>query len=100
MQFGQQNPNERDTDLFQNIDLAILSTAAHAEDMSDYTVRDALDALVRAYNFEAKGKKEYRPPKLTGLERELYENIRQMCEWRLGRVRLEDLSFLHDHGSP
>jgi hypothetical protein len=98
MQIDRQNPYEENTDLFQNVELAVYSTALHAESMNDLDVKEAMNALLRAYTFEQRGK-SYRPPKLAGLQLELYEHMRAVCEWRLGRAGDAGLEFVHDHGS-
>jgi hypothetical protein len=92
------DPYEENTDLFQNVELAVFATDLHAKAMNDRDVKEALNSLQRAYTFEQRGK-SYRPPKLAGLQLELYEHMRAACEWRLGRASEESLGFVHDHGA-
>lgn len=72
------------TDILQNIEFAIVDTYRQHKGMSDYDVMNALEALVDAYAGEGIG----RPPRdfrLSELERHLTDEMRKMCEWRLGR---------------
>ncbi|MBI2844200.1 MAG: hypothetical protein HYX78_12435 [Armatimonadetes bacterium] len=75
-------------DVLQNIEFAIVGTYRKRRDLSDYDVMRALEALIDAYS----GEKIGRPPRsfgLSDLERELADQMRQMCEWRLGRTELQ-----------
>ena len=52
--------------------------------MSDHVAARAYEAAFEHYRAEARGQQ----PKLcalTGLDREVFEGITKMCEWRLGR---------------
>jgi hypothetical protein len=76
-------------DVLQNIEFGIVTTYSHHPEMSDYDVMRALEALVDAYAAEKIG----RPPRnvrLSDVERTLLENIRRICEWRIGRGILTD----------
>jgi hypothetical protein len=75
-------------DVLQNIEFAIVSTyREHPEDISDWSVEAALDALIRAYGAEHTGRT---PPsaRLSEAEQTIYDRVRRMCEWRLGREQL------------
>jgi hypothetical protein len=74
-------------DVLQNIEFAIVSTYRENREVSDWSVEAALDGLIRSYQAESSG----RPAptlRLSELEQTLYERIRTMCEWRLGREQL------------
>ena len=74
-------------DVLQNIEFAIVSTYRENPEVSDWSVEAALDALIRSYQAEHSG----RPApslRLSELEQKLYERVRAMCEWRLGREQL------------
>jgi hypothetical protein len=75
-------------DVLQNIEFAIVSTyRERPEEISDWSVEAALDALIRAYGAEHTGRT---PPsaRLSDAEQMIYDRVRLMCEWRLGREQL------------
>ena len=75
-------------DVLQNIEFAIVSTyRERPEEISDWSVEAALDALIRAYGAEHTGRT---PPsaRLSEAEQTIYDRIRRMCEWRLGREQM------------
>jgi hypothetical protein len=79
---------EQYEDVLQNIEFAIVSTyREHPEEVSDWSVEAALDALIRVYGAEKTGRT---PPaaRLSQAEQTIYERVRAMCEWRLGREQL------------
>lgn len=80
---------EQFVDVLQNIESAIYSVYETVPDLLDLDVIDALDALVRRYAAEQDGRT---PPKLRLSERaaHVFETVERMCEWRLGRVALND----------
>ena len=75
-------------DVLQNIESGIVNVY-HANDaLTDYEVTTAVEALIRDYTAEARG----RPPTtraLTSLAKEVHESVKAMCEWRLGRIPLQ-----------
>src|SRR5207249_10968068 len=58
---------------------------AHA-DMTDYDAQAAVNALLRAYQAEAR-KSAPSAIKLSPLAQEAFDSVRAMCEWRLGRAQ-------------
>ena len=77
------------TDVLENIEFAIVKTYRAHPEMTDYDVMDMLEALMDGYVAEKIG----RAPRnfgLSELELALMENVRRMCEWRLGRRSLTD----------
>ena len=72
------------TDVLQNIERAIVRIYQDCPELTDQGVMLTLEAVVDAYAAETIG----RPPRTFNLsdhERLLMDNIRSMCEWRLGR---------------
>ncbi|HJZ50300.1 MAG TPA: hypothetical protein VKE41_24185 [Roseiflexaceae bacterium] len=75
-------------DVLQNIEFAIVSTyRERPQEISDWSVEAALDALIRAYGAEHTGRT---PPsaRLSEVEQLIYDRVRRMCEWRLGHEQL------------
>jgi hypothetical protein len=79
---------EQYQDVLQNIEFAIVSTYRERPDeISDWSVEAALDALIRAYGAEHTGR-TLRPARLSEAEQMIYDRVRGMCAWRLGREQL------------
>ena len=75
-------------DSFQNVEAAIMSVYRQTPELTDWDVEEALSALIRQYQAEWRGK-EVRPAKLsTQIKRYVYDAIRHICDWRLGREAL------------
>jgi len=75
-------------DVLQNIEFAIVNTyRERPEEISDWSVEAALDALLRAYGAEHTGR-TLRPARLSEAEQTIYDRVKGMCEWRLGREQL------------
>ena len=71
-------------DVLQNIETAIVTAYEDDPRLLDVDVIDALDALIRGYDLEERGR-DYREPRLSGPAQRVYGVSRSMCEWRLGR---------------
>jgi hypothetical protein len=79
---------EQYQDVLQNIEFAIVGVYRELpEDVSDWSVETALDGLMRAYQAEHTGRTAA-APRLSEAERLIYDRVRAMCEWRLGRQQL------------
>ncbi len=76
-------------DVLQNIEFAIVATYRQHPAMTDYEVMRALEAVIDGYKAEARG---HTPRELPAapMETALYQAIRGMCEWRLGRREASD----------
>jgi len=77
------------TDVLQDIEFSIVTTYRQYPEMANPDVTRTLEALIDRYGAEKIG----RPPRhfsLSDVERVLLENVRRMCEWRLGRSTLKD----------
>ncbi|MFN0104397.1 MAG: hypothetical protein ACKV2U_20200 [Bryobacteraceae bacterium] len=71
--------------LLQNIEFVIVEAWKSNRAVTDFDVTDALDALTRQYSAEA----AERQPSVITLEaraQAVYQNVKQICEWRLGRT--------------
>lgn len=72
-------------DVLQNIEYAIVDTYRKHHDLSGYDIVRALEVLTDTYSGEKIGRSP-RSFKLSDRERDLVDEIRSMCEWRLGRA--------------
>jgi hypothetical protein len=79
---------EQYQDVLQNIEFAIVSVYRRQPTLVDFEVDSALEALARQYQAETQNR-ERSLPLFTPLTREVYDDVRAVCEWRLGR---QDLS--------
>ncbi len=71
--------------VLENLEFAITSVDRERDDVSDYTVMEALDAAILVYREEFRG----HVPKhisLDGAELQIFEAVKAMCEWRIGRA--------------
>ena len=75
---------EQYLDVLQNIEFAIVGVYREHTDMTDYEVMRALEAVIDAYKAETLGR-DPRESSLSEMEVALYEGVRGMCQWRLGR---------------
>ena len=75
-------------DVLQNIEFAIVGVYKLHPDMVDYDAQDAVSALLRVYQSELR---KSAPPtlKLSPLAQETFEQLKSMCDWRLGRAKPE-----------
>src|SRR6266851_3712619 len=78
---------EKYYDVLQNIEFAIRCVYTDDATLLDLEVMDGLDLMVRRYVAEEQGRT---PPRLRLSERaqRVYTDAERMCEWRLGRGRL------------
>jgi len=76
-------------DVLQNIEFAIVSTYRDHPEMVDGHVIWALEAVLGSYRAEMAGRT---PEEFSAspAEADLYRAIRNMCEWRLGRLHPDD----------
>ena len=74
-------------DVLQNIEFAIVNVYRERNDLRDYEVMRALDALIDFYRAEARGHnpKEFHLPEKETL---VFQRVQDMCEFRLGRGNL------------
>jgi len=76
---------EKYEDVLQNLEAPIVEAYRETPALLDYNVMRALQAAIDEY----KAEQRQRAPKPVGLDardKVVYEGVRQVCEWRLGRV--------------
>ncbi len=79
---------EEYSDVLQNLEEAIIAHYRDSPELIDAEVETAISYLVKFYSAEVQGKtSSYREPKK--LAKEVAQSVKQMCEWRLGREKLE-----------
>ncbi len=71
-------------DVLQNIEFAVVQTDHELTELSDHDVLRVYEAIKDRYVAEKIGRSP-RQFSLSQPEQLLYDNIRAMCEWRLGR---------------
>lgn len=86
---------ERYEDILQNIEFGIVQVYRNHPEMTDWQALDAIEALLRKYRAEVKGRQTSRPS-LDLLAGQTYDLVETMCEWRLGR----EVSFTDKEGEP
>ncbi len=74
-------------DILQNIEAAIVTVYRENGALIDANIDSALEALERTYIGEGHGRAAVIPP--NPITRDVYDGVRAMCEWRLGRNLLE-----------
>jgi hypothetical protein len=84
---------ERYEDVLQNIEFGIVQVYHDNPELTDWDALTAIEALIRSYHAEAKGHRAT-PPSLSPLAEEIYNTVRPMCQWRLGR----EMPFLDADG--
>lgn len=86
---------ERYEDVLQNLEFGIVQVYRGHPEMTDWEALAAIEALLRTYRAEAKGR-QATPPSLNPLAGEVYGSVETMCEWRLGREK----PFSDEEGEP
>ncbi len=74
-------------DVLQNIEMTILSVYREHDDLLDYDVDKVLNLLWTEYRRE-KINKTTPKPTFNANAQLVYDGVRQMCEWRLGRIEM------------
>jgi hypothetical protein len=75
---------EQYLDVLQNIEFGIVRVYHEHDDLVDFEVEQALSSLIREYKADQRDR-TFDPPDLAPVVREVYDSVRQMTEWRLGR---------------
>jgi hypothetical protein len=83
-------PDDEHLDILQNIEFAVVHECSALDDASDYDVMSALDALIAIYRNESRGH-TVRPVVLSGNDAAIFDEVKAVCEWRLGREKLSEL---------
>ena len=84
---GEMRIEEERLDVMQNLEFAVAGVYRRNPTMTDYAVVRTYEALLQAYSAEVTGRPA-KPFAAEGVEAELLQHVRQMCEWRLGRARV------------
>lgn len=90
---------EEYADVLQNIETAILAVFRDDPRLVDREVLAGVVALADTYARELRGR-SVKTPGPPGRARKIYEGCRRMCEWRLGRMPLNDDEPLEDDPEP
>jgi hypothetical protein len=83
-QMSEPHLEEQYKDVLQNIEFGIISVYREHPEMTDWQALDAIQALIRTYQAEARGR-QVDSPSLEPLAQQVYNMAGTMCEWRLGR---------------
>lgn len=75
---------EKYLDILQNIESAIVGVYRDRPALVDYRVMSALDGLVEVYRAESRGHSQ-KQVSLEDEEREIFDRVKAVCEWRMGR---------------
>ncbi len=75
-------------DVLQNIEMAILSVYREHRDLVDYDVDKVLNLLWTEYRNEKQGRM-VSGPKFGDNAQLVYDRVKEMCEWRLGRQTIK-----------
>ena len=77
--------SEDNLDVLQNLEFSVAEIWRQNRDMSDYAALHAYEAAYQFYRAELRGHVP-KPPALSGLDSRVYESVKAMCEFRLGRA--------------
>jgi hypothetical protein len=78
---------EENLDILQNLESAVVNIWRRHREMSDYTAARAYEAVFELYRAEARGHQP-KPCSLTGLDLEVFDALKIICEYRLGRGKI------------
>lgn len=78
---------EDNQDVLQNIEFAIVRVYRRNSDLVDYDVEKALSVLISNYHRQLQNQAS-KAPRMNTITREVYEAMKAMYEWRLGREAL------------
>jgi hypothetical protein len=81
---------EKFSDVMQNIEAVVADAYRTDDSMSDYSVMSVMEALINIYSAEMTGHTG-RPVKLSPQEQILVGDVKNICEWRLGRGSLDNI---------
>jgi len=78
---------EKYQDVLQNIEFAIITVYRQHSELTDHDVETVLSEVIRGYQAEQR-QREVTPSSLNDLRQQLYDGVKMMCDWRLGRAEL------------
>ena len=70
-------------DVLQNIEAVIIAVYKDNSTLKDREVIEALEELIQYYRYMDKGK-ERKPHNLSGLTKDVYDSVKEICDFRLG----------------
>lgn len=70
-------------DVLQNIELGVVNVYRQRPELLDHEVTGALDELIAHYRAVARDH-TLKPVSLEAREREIFDNVRTICDWRIG----------------
>jgi hypothetical protein len=76
-------------DVLQNIEAIIATTYKSDGSLTDYSVMSSVEALIDAYSAEISGRAP-KSHKLSDQEQSMFQRVKEVCEWRLGRGSLDE----------
>lgn len=82
---------EKYQDVLHNIETGLVQVYRERNEMTDWDALAAVNGLIRSYNAEQRGRTSPNL-KLDELAQEAFDKVQFMCEWRLGRMLMEDES--------
>lgn len=77
-------PDDRNLDVLQNLEFAVVEVWRKQPEMTDYVAQRAYEAAFERYRAEAR-QRPHKPSPITGLDRTAFDALTATCEWRLGR---------------
>jgi hypothetical protein len=88
MKWGDENENR---DVLQNLEFSVVEIWRRQPEMTDWVALRAYEAAYQFYRSEQRGGTP-RPSGLKGLDAEVYEAVKAVCEFRLGRGSSPELA--------
>ena len=76
--------DDRNLEVLQNLEFAVVEVWRKHPDMTDYVAQRAYEAAFEWYRAEARGHSP-KPPSLSGLDQITFDALKDVCELRLGR---------------
>jgi hypothetical protein len=80
---------EKYADVLQNIEAAIVHVYRQRRNLLDYDVEEALNTLILYYKAQQQ-QRAATPHRLTERPEYIYQEVKQVCDWRLGRESLTE----------
>ena len=77
----------KNLETLQSLEIAVVKIWREHREMSDHVAARAYEAAFERYRAEARGHQP-KPCTFSGLDREIFEAVQQICEHRLGRAVL------------
>ena len=82
---------EERPDVLQNIEFAVMRFRKNNPNLTDSHVKRAYLGLLQVYKSEMSGR-QARKPGMPRMASKLFDEVREVCEWRLGRGEWGDVS--------